>query len=139
MASPSEMKAAAVAESVRQAASVLWALLPVAGTAAASGAKVQPPGAAEAESVLSGRQPGAAEVPSGAEVVQPPGAAAVVLDAVAEPQQAAAEAARLGAEVLRPGVGVAAELSVRRPAAGHPSAPPSWRLEGQHPRPWLAP
>ena len=118
-----------------------WVLLPAEGVVAAWGAKVQPPGAAEAESALSGRQPGAAEVPSGAEVVQPLEAAAGVLDAAAEPQRAGAAAARLGAEVLRPGVGVAAEPapSVRRPAAGHPSAPPSWRLEGQHPRPWLAP
>jgi len=46
MASPSEMKAAAVAASVRQAAS---ALLPAEGGAAASGAKVQPQEAAEAE------------------------------------------------------------------------------------------
>ena len=143
MASPSEMKAAAVgAESVPQAASALQALLPAEGVAAVSGAKVQPPGAAEAGSALSVRQPGAAEVPSGAGVVLPPEAAAGVLDAVAEPQQAGAAAARRDAEVLRPGVAAAEEEpapSVRRPAAGHPSAPPSWRLEGQHPRPWLAP
>jgi hypothetical protein len=142
-ASPSEMKAVAVAESVRQAASALQVLLPAEGVAAASGAKVQPPGAAEAESALLVRQLAAAEVPSGAGVVPQPAAAAVALDAVAEPRRAvaAAAAARLDAEVQRPGVGVAAEPapSVRRPAAGHPSAPPSWRLEGQHLRPWLAP
>jgi hypothetical protein len=155
MASPSEMKAVVVAESVRQVASALQALLPAEEVAAGSGAKVRPPeaaeaesapsvrqlGAAEAESAPSVRRPGAAAEAQGAAVEQPPEAAGVALDAVAEPQQAGAAAARLDAEVLRPGVGAAAEQrvpSVRRPAAGHPSAPPSWRLEG-HPLPWLAP
>jgi hypothetical protein len=124
---------------VRQAASALQALLPAEVVAAASGAKVPPPG--EAEAALSVPQPGEAAAVSGAAVVLPPEAAGVALDAVAEPQQAGAAAVRLDAEVLRPGVAAAAEQpvpSARRPAAEHPSAAPSWRLEG-HPLPWLAP
>jgi hypothetical protein len=76
MVSPSEMKAAAVAASVRQAAS---ALLPAEGEAAVSGAKVQPPGAAG--SVPLARQPGEAEVASDAEEAQPPEEAEVASDA----------------------------------------------------------
>jgi hypothetical protein len=76
MASPSEMKAVVVAESVRQVASALQALLPAEEVAAESGAKVRPPEAAVAESAPSVRQLGAAEaeaesVPS----VRRPGAA----------------------------------------------------------------
>lgn len=83
----------------------------------ASGAKVQPPGEAAAESGPSARQPGAAEVASDAAAqppegaaesgagVQRPEAAGVALDAVAEPQQAVAAGGRLDAEALRPGVG----------------------------------
>jgi hypothetical protein len=148
------VKAAAVAESVRQAASAQQALLPAAEVAAVSGAKVQPPGAAVAESALSVRQPGAAEVPSGAEVGLLPEAAAVVVSgaeagllpeaaavvpgAAAEPQQAVAAVVLLGAEVLRPGAAAEPAPSARRLAAGHPSGVPSWRLEGP-PLPWLAP
>jgi hypothetical protein len=142
MASPSEMKAAAVVaeSSVRPAASAPKARLPAEEAVAASGAKVQPPGAAEVESAPSVQQPGEAAAASGAGVVLPPEVAGVALDAVAEPQQAEAAEVPLDAEVLRPGV-VEAEQpapSARRPAAGHPSAPPSWR-PGGHPLPWLAP
>jgi hypothetical protein len=155
MASPSETKAAVVAASVRQAASVLQALLPAEGEAAVSGAKVRPPGAAEVASEPLARQPGEAEVASDAEEAQPPEGAEAASGAAAELQQAVAAAepdavggqlpeeaaaARLDAEVPRPGAAAAEQPvpSVRRPAAGHPSAPPSWRLEG-HPLPWLAP
>ena len=141
MVSPSEMRAAAVAEqSVRQVASAPQARLPAEEAAAASGAKVQPQGAAEAESAPSVQQPGEAAAVSGVGVVLPPEAVGAALDAVAEPQQAVAAEVPLDAEVLRPGV-VEVEQpapSVRQPAAGHPSAPPSWRLGG-HPLPWLAP
>ena len=123
------MKAAAgVASSVRPVASAPQARLPVEEAAAASGAKVQPPGAAEAESAPSARQPGAAEVASDAEEAQPPEAAGVALDAVAEPQQAVAAEGLLDAEVQRPGVAEEPVPSVRQPAAAHPSAAlPSWR------------
>ena len=126
---------------MRQVASAPQARLPAEEAAAASGAKVQPQGAAEAESAPSVQQPGEAAAASGAEVVLPPEVAGVALDAVAEPQQAVAAAEPLDAEVAQlPGV-VAEEqpdAAVRQPAAGHPSAPPSWRPEG-HPLPWLAP
>jgi len=141
MASPSEMKAAAeVAASVRPAASAPQARLPAEEAAVASGAKVQPRGAAEAELAPSVQQPEAAAVVSGVGVVLPPEVVAEALAAAAEPQQAGAAAARLDAEVLRPGVGEVEEPapSARQPAAGHPSALPSWRREG-HPRPWPAP
>jgi hypothetical protein len=140
MASPSEMKAAAeVAASVRPAASAPQARLRAEEAAVASGAKVQPRGAAEAELAPSVQQPEAAAVVSGVGVVLPPEVVAEALAAAAEPQQAGA-AARLDAEVLRPGVGEVEEPapSARQPAAGHPSALPSWRREG-HPRPWPAP
>jgi len=142
MASPSEMKAAAeVAASVRPAASAPQARLPAEEAAVASGAKVQPRGAAEAELAPSVQQPEEAAVVSGVGVVLPPEVVAEALAAAAEPQQAgAAAAAGLDAEVLRPGVGEVEEPapSARQPAAGHPSALPSWRREG-HPRPWPAP
>jgi hypothetical protein len=102
-----------------------------------SGAKVQPPGVAEAESGPSARQPGEAEVVLAAEAqppegageaasgagVQPPEAAGAALVVVAEPQRAA-EAAVPDAEVPL------------QPAAARPSALPSWRPGG--PRPWFA-
>ena len=141
MASPSEMKAAAgVAQSVRPVASAPQARRPVEVAAAASGARVQPPGEAEAVSAASARRPVEAEVASDAEEAQPPEAAGVALDAVAEPQRAvaagepdavAAQLPEVAAEGLR-------DAEVRRPEAGHPSAPPSWRPE-DHPLPWLAP
>jgi hypothetical protein len=139
MASPSEMKAAAgVVSSVRPVASAPQARLPVEEAAAASGAKVQPPGVAGAESAPSARQPGAAEVASDAEEAQPPEAAGVALDAVAEPQQAVAAEGLLDVEVRRPGVAEELVPSVRQPAAAHPSAAlPSWR-PGRL-LPWLAP
>ena len=117
------MKAAAagVASSVRPVASAPQARLPVEEAAAASDAKVQPPGAAEAESAPSARQPGAAEVASDAEEAQPPEAAGVALDAVAEPQQAVAAEGLPDAEVQRPGV--AAEEPVRFGAAAGGGAP----------------
>ena len=137
MASPSEMKAAAVvAEAVRPVASAPQARLPAEEAAAASDAKVQPQEAAEAESVPSAQQPGEAAAVLGAGVVLPPEVAGVALDAAAGPQQAVAAAGRLDAGVPRPGV-VEAEQpapSARQPAAAHPSALPSWRLEG-HPHP----
>ena len=117
---------------MRQVASAPQARLPAEEAAAASGAKVQPQGAAEAELAPSVQQPGEAAAVSGAGVVLPPEVAGVALDAVAEPQQAVAAAVPLDAEVPRPGV-VEVEQpapSARRPAAGHPSAPPSWRPEG---------
>jgi len=125
---------------VRPVASAPQARLPVEEAAAASGVKVQPPGAAEEESAASARQPGAAEVASDAEEAQPPEAAGVARDAVVEPQQAvaaaepdavAAQLPGVAAEGLRDGWG-------QQPEAGHPSAPPSWRPE-DHPHPWLAP
>ena len=103
------MKAAAgVASSVRPVASAPQARLPVEEAAAASDAKVQPPGVAEAESAPSARQPGAAEVASDAEEAQPPEAAGVALDAAAEPQQAVAAEGLPDAEVPRPGAAEAA-------------------------------
>jgi hypothetical protein len=154
MASPSEMKAAAVAASVRQVASARQALLPAEGEAAVSGAKVQPPGAAESESEPLARQPGEAEVASDAEEAQPPEGAEAVSGAAAELQPAvaaaepdavagqlpgvAAEGLPDAEEVRRPGAAEARAPSARQPA-GHPSAAPlSWRLEGR-PLPWLAP
>jgi hypothetical protein len=138
MASPSEMKAAAVvAESVRPVASAPQARPPAEEAAVASGAQVRPQAAAEAELAPSVQQPGEAAAVSGVGVVLPPVVAGVALDAAAEPQQAVAAAARLDAEVLRPGAGEEPAPSARRPA-GRPSALPSWRLGG-HPRPWLAP
>ena len=144
MASPSEMKAAAgVAESVRPVASAPQARLPAEEAAAASGAKVQPPEAAEVLPGPSARQPGAAEAAegvsgpsaqppaaaeavSGAAAVLPPEAAGVALDAAAEPQQAVAAAGCRTRRCARPGVVAAAApvRSVRQPAVGHPSAPP---------------
>ena len=111
-----------------------------------SGAKVQPPGVAEAESEPSARQPGEAEVVSAAGAqppegaagaasgagVQPPEAAEVALDVVAELQQAAAVP---DAEVPQPAVAEVPAPSVRQPAAERPSALPSWRPGD--PRPWL--
>jgi len=140
MASPSEMKAAVgVVSSVRPVASAPQARLPVEEAAGASGAKVQPPGVAGAESAPSARQPGAAEVASDAEEAQPPEAAGVALDAVAEPQQAVAAEGLLDVEVQRPGVAEEPVPSVRQPAAAHPSAAlPSWR-PGARLLPWLAP
>jgi hypothetical protein len=117
---------------------VASARLPAEEEAVVSGAKVQPPGVAGAESAPSARQPGAAEVASAAEEAQPPEAAGVALDAVAEPQQAvvAAEPDAVAAQLP----GVAAEGlpdgEVPQQEAGHPSAPPSWRPGG--PRLWLA-
>jgi len=142
MASPSEMKAAAVvvAEAVRPVASAPRARLPAEEAAVASGAKVQPQEAAEAESVPSAQRPGEAAAVSGAGVVLPPEAAGVALDAAAEPQQAVAAEGRLDAEVPRPGV-VEVEQpapSARQPAAGHPSAAP-WACRPGRPLPWLAP
>ena len=96
--------------------------LPAEEAAAASGAKVQPQEAAEAESVPSAQQPGEAAAVSGAGVVLPPEVAGAALDAAAEPQQAVAAEGRLDAEVPRPGV-VEAEQpapSARQPAAAHP-------------------
>jgi hypothetical protein len=136
MASPSEMKAAAVvAESVRPVALAPQARLPVEEAAVASGAKVRPQ--AEAELAPSVQQPVEAAAVSGVGVVLPPEVAGVALDAAAEPQQVVAAAARLDAEVLRPGAGEEPAPSARQPAE-RPSALPSWRLGG-HPRPWLAP
>jgi hypothetical protein len=148
MASPSEMKAAVgVVSSVRPVASAPQARLPVEEAAGASGAKVQPPGVAGAESAPSARQPGAAEVASDAEEAQPPEAAGVAWDAEAEPQQAVAAAEPDAVAAQLPGVAAEGlpdaeaqqpvarpDPSVRRPVA----VPPSWRPEG-HPRPWLAP
>lgn len=148
MASPSEMKAAAVAEAVRPVASAPQARLPAEGVAAASGVKVQPqeaaeaePGAkvppqeaAEVEPAASAQQPGAAAA-SGAVEVLPPEVAGVALDAVAEPQQAVVAAEPDAVAAQRPGV---VAPSARQPAAGHPSAArPSWRPGGH--LPWLAP
>ena len=141
MASPSEMKAAAVvAEAVRPVASAPQARLPAEEAAAASGAKVQPQEAAEAESVPSAQQPGEAAAVLGAGVVLPPEVAGVALDAVAEPQQAVAAAEPDAVAAQLPGVAAEALLDAeaRQPAAGPPSAPPSWRPE-DHPHPWLAP
>src|SRR5689334_17551395 len=91
MASPSEMKAAAVAaeaEAVRPVASAPQGRLPAEGAVEASGAQVQPQEAAEAESAPSVQRLGAAAgVESGAGV-QPPEVAGAALDAAAEPQQA---------------------------------------------------
>jgi hypothetical protein len=155
MASLSEMKVAAVVGEllVWPVASARRALRPVEGAASASGAKVQPPGAAEVLPEPSARQPGVAAVAeqvsaaeaqppeaagaSGAGAVPPPEAAGVVLDVVAEPQQAVAVAVRLDAEVLRPGVAAGPGPSARQPAAAHPLAPPSWRPGVL--LPWLAP
>jgi hypothetical protein len=153
-ASSSEMKAAVAAESVRPVASAPQARLPAEEAAAASGAKVQPqeaaevlpgpsarqPVAAEAESAPLAPQPGAAEVALAAGVVLPPEAAGVALDAVAEPQQAGAEAGLPDAEVPRPGVveRPAPVPSVRLLAVEHPSAPPWAYRPGQF-LPWLAP
>ena len=134
---PSEMKAAEVV-AARQVASALQVLRPAEGAVEASGAQVQPQEAAEAESAPSVQRLGAAAGVESGVGVQPPEVAGAALDAAAEPQQAVAEALP-DAEVLRPGAVERPEPSARRPAAGHPSAPPSWRLEGQHPRPWLAP
>jgi hypothetical protein len=62
------------------------------------------------------------------------------LDAVAELQPAVAAAEPDAAAEQPPGVAAEALLDaeVRQPAAGPPSAPPSWRPE-DHPLPWLAP
>jgi hypothetical protein len=91
MASPSEMKAAAeVAASVRPAASAPQARLPAEEAAVASGAKVQPRGAAEAELAPSVQQPEEAAVVSGVGVVLLPEVVAEALAAAAEPQQAGA-------------------------------------------------
>ncbi|MEH2494359.1 hypothetical protein V1294_000838 [Bradyrhizobium sp. AZCC 1678] len=150
-ASPSGMKAAAGSEPVRPVASAPQALLLAAEVASASGAKVRPPGAAEAGSAPSARQPGAAALVSAeeeqpqeaAEVVasgagvQPP-AAGVASGAVAEPQQAGAAAALLDAEVLRPGAVEEPAPSARQPAAERPSAAP-WVCRRGRPLPWLAP
>lgn len=125
---------------MRPVASAPQARLPVEEAAAASGAKVQPPGVAEAERAASARQPGAAAVVSDAEEAQPPEAAGVALDAVGEPQQAVAAAEPDAVAAQLPGV-AAEELpdeEVQQPEAGHPSALPSWRPE-DHPHPWLAP
>jgi hypothetical protein len=153
MASPSEMKAAAVVGEllVWPVASARRALRPVEGAASALGAKVQPPGAAEVLPEPSARQPGVAAVAeqvsaaeaqppeaagaSGAGAVLPPEAAGVALDAVAEPQQAVA--VRLDAEALRPGAAAGPGPSARQPAGAHPSVPPSWRPGVL--LPWLAP
>jgi len=152
MASPSEMKAAAaVAESAWPVASAPQARLPAEEAAVASGAKVQPPGAAEAElgpsarqrgaaeaaSVLSARQPGEAAEASGAGV-QPLEAAGLASGAVAEPQQAVAAEGVLGAEVPQPAVVEAPAPSARQPAVEHPSAVP-WACRPGQPLPWLAP
>jgi hypothetical protein len=155
MASPSEMKAAeAVAQSAQPVASVLQARPPAEGAVVASDAQVQPPGAAEVLPGPSAQQPGAAAEASGAQAeaqppeaeeaaeqpsVPQPEAAGVALDAEAEPQQAVAAEVLLGAEVRQPGAAAAEEPGplARQPAAGHPSAPPSWR-PGE-PLPWLAP
>jgi hypothetical protein len=152
MVSPSEMKAAVVAESsVRPVASAPRARLPAEEAAVASGAKVQPPGAAEVLPEPSARQPAVAEevsapsgqppaeeaAVSGAEV-QPPEAAGAALDAVAEPQQAVAAVALLDAEVPRPGVAEEQAPSARQPAAERPSAAP-WVCRRGQPLPWLAP
>ena len=136
------MKAAAagVVSSVRPVASVPQARLPEEEAAAASDAKVQPPGVAGAESAPSARQPGAAEVASDAQEAQPPEAAGVALDAVAEPQQAVAAEGLLDGEVRRPEVAEqpGRAPSVRLQAAGHPSAPP-WAYRPGRSLPWLAP
>ena len=107
---------------------------------AAAGAKVQPPGEAAAESAASARQPGAAEVASDAEEAPPPEAAGVAWDAEAEPQQAVAAAEPDAVAAQLPGVAAEGlpDGLAQQPEAGHPSVPPSWRLE-DHPRPWLAP
>jgi hypothetical protein len=157
MAPFSEMKAAVVAESVRPVASAPRARLPAEEAAVASGAKAQPQEAAEVLPVPSAQQPvaaaeargvsaaeaqprEAAEAASDAEEAQPPEAAGVALDAVAEPQLAVAAGEPDAAAVQQP-VAAAEGLpdeEVQRLEAGHPSAPPSWRLE-DHPHPWLAP
>jgi len=158
MASPSEMKAAAVAESVQPAASARQELLPAEEVASGSGAKGQPPEVAEAVWVPSARQPGAAEAVSAPSVRQPEAAGAVpALDAAEEPQQAVGAAEPDGvavqppgaaaeglpdAEVPQPGVvgQPAPAPSVRQPAAEHPSAPPwAYRPGLLLPFPWLAP
>ncbi|MEH2559656.1 hypothetical protein V1286_007185 [Bradyrhizobium algeriense] len=151
-ASPSGMKAAAGSEPVpvRPVASAPQALLLAAEVASASGAKVRPPGAAEAESGPSARQPGAEAEASAAEAqpleaeeavsgvgARPPEAAGVASGAVAEPQQAGA-AALLDAEVLRPGAVEEPAPSARQPAAERPSAAP-WVCRRGRPLPWLAP
>jgi hypothetical protein len=164
MAPSSEMKAAAVVVSARQAA---WARLP----AGASGAKVQPPGAAVAEVSAPSVRPrvavaevwapsvrlrevaGEAPAPSvrrrGAAAeglsVRPPAVAeegpggrgqlpGAALDAAAEPQPAVAAEELPDAEVPQPAVPV----PLARQLAGRPSVPPSWRL-GDRLLPWLAP
>ena len=140
MASPSGMKVAA--SSVRPVAWAPQARLPA---EEASDAKAQPQEAAEvlpgplaqqraeAEAVPLARQPVAAEVAPDAKVLRPEAA----LDAVAEPQRAAAEGLP-DVQVQPPGVAGEPAPSARQPVAERPSAPPSSRLEG-HPLPWLAP
>ena len=117
-------------------------------------AKVQPPGAAEVLPGPSARQPEAAEevgvlsaaeaqpreAASDAEEARQPEAAEVASDAAAEPRQAVAAAEPHAVAAQLPGA-AAEELQdgqVQRQAAAHPSAPPSWRQEGQL-HPWLAP
>jgi hypothetical protein len=138
MASTSGLKAAAgVAESVRPALLAPQARRPVAEAAAASGAKVQPPGVAAVGSAPSARRPVAAEVALDAEEAQPPEAAGAALDAVAEPQRVAGERDAVAAQLPAVAAEGLSDGSVQQPEAGHPSAPPSWRPE-DHPHPWLA-
>jgi hypothetical protein len=134
---------------VRPVASARRARLPAEEVAAGLGAKVQPPGVAEAESGPLARQPEEAEVVSAAEAqppegaaeaasgagVQPPEAAGVALDVVAEPQRAGVAAAVPDAEVPQPGEAEVPAPSVRQ-RAERPSVLPSWRPGD--PRPWLA-
>lgn len=130
-------------------ASARRARLPAGEAAVVSGAKVQPPGVAEAESGPSARQPGEAGVVSAAEAQPPEGAeeaasgagvqppeAAAALDVVAELQQAEVAAALPDAGEPQPGVAEVLAPSVRQPAAARPSALPSLRPGGL--RPWSA-
>jgi hypothetical protein len=108
-------------------------------TAAALDARVQPPGAAEEVSALSGQPRVAEEEASGAAVARPPEAAGVALDAVAEPQRAEAAEELPDVAVQRPEAAaeVRQDEQARQPAAERPSAaPPCGHREG-HPLPWL--
>ena len=152
-ASHQPAEAAVVELSVRPAASVPRVQPPAEEAAAVWDAKAQPQAAAGVLPGPSARQPEVAEevvvvvsaaraqpreAASDAEEVRQPEAAGVASDAVAEPQQAVAAAEPDAVAAQLPGAAALQDGQVQRPAAAHPSAPPSWRQEDQL-HPWLAP